>query len=280
MNNGVLKNGITIKNKLGDKHLFKISRFKEKIKRTKPHKHDGYYEIIYLQEGEGFHWIDTEKYAVNPPEIYFLKPGCLHCWQFTAIPKGFVVLFKESYFDLVKEAYLLELINQLNSKERLPFSEDFSPNFLLEEILKEYQNNSTFSRHIIHGYLRVHFSKLLEQTRAPYKDIKNAQLLYNQFLRMLEANNIKFKSVKDVAGALHVSPQYLNAICRKYSEKSAGQHLNDQLILEAKRYILHTEKTISEIAYLLDFSDPSYFVKFFKKHTRLTPGQFRRQYFQ
>ncbi len=69
------KNSIDIKNKLELDQTFKISRFKEEIKKTKPHKHDKYYELVILTEGEGFHWIESEKYMILTPEIYFLKPG-------------------------------------------------------------------------------------------------------------------------------------------------------------------------------------------------------------
>lgn len=54
------------KDKLGKDALFKISRFKEIIKKTSPHKHEGYFELIFLYEGAGFHWIDTEKLQVEP----------------------------------------------------------------------------------------------------------------------------------------------------------------------------------------------------------------------
>jgi AraC family transcriptional regulator, transcriptional activator of pobA len=80
---------IDTKNKLDGGLTFKISRFKEQIKKTKPHKHDEYYELIFLQEGEGFHTIEAEKYMVAAPDFYFLKPGQLHYWQFTSIPKGY-----------------------------------------------------------------------------------------------------------------------------------------------------------------------------------------------
>jgi hypothetical protein len=95
---------IDTKNKLDDGLMFKISRFKEQIKKTKPHKHDEYYELIFISEGEGFHCIESEKFLVTAPEFYFLKPGQLHFWQFTSIPKGFVILFKEAEFDALKES--------------------------------------------------------------------------------------------------------------------------------------------------------------------------------
>jgi hypothetical protein len=50
-----LSEKIDIKNKLDKGLSFKISRFKEQIKKTNPHKHDEYFELIFLFEGEGFH---------------------------------------------------------------------------------------------------------------------------------------------------------------------------------------------------------------------------------
>ncbi|HMJ70365.1 MAG TPA: hypothetical protein VK508_15780 [Cyclobacteriaceae bacterium] len=74
---------ITVKNKLEEKQLFKISSFKEMIKRTKPHKHDAYFEIIYLSQGTGFHWVDTQKFQIRLPVVYFLS-GQLHYWEISA----------------------------------------------------------------------------------------------------------------------------------------------------------------------------------------------------
>lgn len=87
---------IAIKSKLDGEQLFKISRFKEVIKRTKPHKHDAYFELIFLSEGNGFHWIDTQKFQITPPVVFFLS-GQLHYWEMTAIPKGYVMLFRDMF---------------------------------------------------------------------------------------------------------------------------------------------------------------------------------------
>ena len=93
---------IRMEDKIGNVDFF-IDRFHEKINKTRPHKHEDYSELIFLREGEGFHWIETEKYLVSTPDFYFLKPGQMHCWQFTAIPKGYVIMVKMSYFNEIQE---------------------------------------------------------------------------------------------------------------------------------------------------------------------------------
>ena len=136
---------IHTKNKLDEGLLFKISRFKEKIKKTSPHKHDDYYELIFLGEGEGFHWIETEKYLVSTPECYFLKPGQLHYWQFTSIPKGFVILFKADFFDNLKETDIINLYRQLTDKFRIPVHDNYNPETIFNELLREYSEPSAYS---------------------------------------------------------------------------------------------------------------------------------------
>ncbi|TVP54548.1 MAG: cupin domain-containing protein, partial [Mongoliibacter sp.] len=69
---------ISTKKKLQSEEYFKISRFKPLIKKTKPHKHEGYYELIFIAEGEGIHHVETESYQVQTPDFYFIKPGQLH----------------------------------------------------------------------------------------------------------------------------------------------------------------------------------------------------------
>ncbi|HSI74402.1 MAG TPA: hypothetical protein VK957_00840 [Lunatimonas sp.] len=60
---------IITKNKLEIQELFKISRFKTLIKKTKPHKHEGYFELIYIADGVGFHWIELENYQIKTPDV-------------------------------------------------------------------------------------------------------------------------------------------------------------------------------------------------------------------
>ncbi len=271
---------IEIKDKLGEGNLFKIAPFKEKIKKTRPHKHDGYFELIYLEQAEGFHWVDTDHFQVQTPEIYFLKPGCLHCWQFTSIPRGFVVLFKEAYFDAIREADLVELLHSLQSEARVALPGTYRPTPLFDAMWREFRDRRPYADHVIHGLLRALLSKLKQLLEGQEEAIRQPAALHERFLKLLSGQRRPLPSVRAYAQLLNTSPQNLNAASRKHTGRSAGEHLASHLVLEAKRHLLHTDGQIKEIAYALDFSDASYFVKFFKKHTGQTPGQFRKQYFQ
>jgi AraC family transcriptional activator of pobA len=269
---------LEIKNKLESPQLFKISPFKEVIKRTKPHKHNGYFEIIYLSQGGGFHWIDTQKFQISPPVVYFLS-GQLHYWEMTAIPKGYVLLFKEEFVDFFKQGQLLNLMRNLEGTAEINPSVTDNLDFIFEEMVKEYKAPSANSVELIHGYLQVVLVKLLRYKQAPATAAVSAgDFLYRRFKQLIQSTRpISNVKVNEVASELNVSPQNLNAIVKKASGKSASELITEQVLLEAKRHLLHTDKTVSEIAFTLSFTDPSHFVKHFKKSTGETPQVFRNR---
>jgi len=267
---------IRINNKLESEQLFKISPFKQVIKRTKPHKHDAYFEIIYLSEGAGFHWVDTQKFQITPPVVYFLS-GQLHYWEMTAIPKGFVMLFRE---DIVTQGDLLNLVRNLEGSVNINTADVEGLEFIFSEMESEYKNPSANSKEMIHGYLKVVLIKLLRNKQLS-TTVAGNESVYGRFLQLIQNSHpISNLKVNDVASSLNVSPQHLNAILKKMKGKSAGELIDEQVILEAKRYLLHTDKTVSEIAFELSFADPSHFVKHFRKSTGQTPQTFRKRHLQ
>ncbi|MBP1677336.1 MAG: hypothetical protein H6Q20_1895 [Bacteroidetes bacterium] len=273
-------NTIDTKNKLDAGLSFKVSLFREVIKKTKPHKHDQYFELIFLSQGEGFHCIESDKMMITTPDFYFLKPGQLHYWQFTSIPKGFVILFNNSEFDPVDEHLLLDLIRKLNDTTRLRIPDEQYPALLLEEIYKEFRLNRQYSKEIIHGLLKALFGKLLQISDDNTNIQTQPQSVFERFMELLIKECPRLHKVNEFADLLNTTPQNLNIVCKSKTGKTASQIITSQLLLEAKRYILHTDNTVNEIADILSFSDSSNFVKFFKKHENLTPIQFRDQHFQ
>jgi AraC family transcriptional regulator, transcriptional activator of pobA len=272
---------IDVKNKLESQQLFKISPFKEVIKRTKPHKHDAYFEIIYLSQGAGFHWIDTQKFQINPPVVYFLS-GQLHYWEMTAIPNGFVLLFKEDFFSFFKQGDLLNLIRSLEGTTEINLPDTSNLDFIFSEMVKEYKEPSANSTEIIMGYLQVVLAKLLRnKEHIESRALPGQDSVYRKFIQLLQNTHpISNLKVNEVASALNVSPQNLNVILKKVSGKSASELITEQVLLESKRYLIHTDKTVSEIAFALSFTDPSHFVKHFKKSTGETPQAFRTRHIQ
>lgn len=89
----------------------------------------------------------------------------------------------------------------------------------------------------------------------------------------IETNGVP--SVKQCAENLSLSPNYLSDLLKKETGKNTQEHILLKLISESKNQLLSTNKSISEIAYSFGYSSPQYFSKLFKKHTNLSPTEFR-----
>ena len=104
---------------------------------------------------------------------------------------------------------------------------------------------------------------------------KDLQLV-KRFMMLLRENIVHKKMVANYAGELCVTPGYLNRVVKKVSGFPASYHIQQYIILEAKRQAIHLGSTMKEIAYTLGFTDPAHFSKFFKNGNGASFSQFKR----
>ncbi len=99
--------------------------------------------------------------------------------------------------------------------------------------------------------------------------------LVTRFKKMVSQFFIQKRNVADYAKLLNVTPNYLNKAIKEQTSRTASSFIEQMLLIEAKALLRYTDQSVSEIAYHLEFTDPSHFNKFFKKETSLTPLQYR-----
>jgi AraC family transcriptional regulator, transcriptional activator of pobA len=113
------------------------------------------------------------------------------------------------------------------------------------------------------------------QQLARKVDPKKDSTIVTRFKKLVGQHFITRRQVSDYAILLNVTANHLNKIIKAQTGKTAGSFIEEMILMEAKALLRHTELTIAEIAYQLNFSDPSYFNKFFKKEAGLTPLAYR-----
>lgn len=270
---------MTLQLKINDKiesgRLIRIAPFRSDIRKTEPHKHKGYFEIIYLSKGSGTHSIDYNKYKVLPPVIFFVRKEQVHHWDLKSVPEGFVLILKKGFIDKSLDSELKALLSKVSSLSSLQVKDSDTIHQLFRLLTNENDTISENNFPIVEGLLKALLAKLLEVATPYISKSKKKTTLFQSFRELIiQSTEIK-NSVSHYASLLNVSPQNLNTACRKSANQSAAEVLADHIISEAKRLLIYTDKTVSEISFSLDFNDPSHFVKYFKRFTGYTPQVFR-----
>lgn len=115
-----------------------------------------------------------------------------------------------------------------------------------------------------------------ENNRHTTNILRNRQrAMYEQFMLLLNKHHCQEHSIKFYADQICISPKYLSAVIKQISGRSAAEWIDEYVILEAKNLLRYSTMNIQEIAYYLNFSTQSFFGKYFKHLTGMTPGQYR-----
>lgn len=250
-----------------------------------PHRHD-FFEVLFLMHGSGIHVIDSNKYEIQPPCVFFMSPGQAHKLELSNDIEGYIFIF-------TSEFYLLNRSNQ-NSLIEFPFfysvNQDNPPLIIdnledvafLEVLFKkgivedksENQSKINLLRSLLDLILNTCSIRYFSVFKA--EDKSKQQIIVKKFFHLIEENNYTNLSLYDYASMIGISPNHLTQTVKNYTGKTSSQIIKTKQILEIKRLLVHTNLSISEIASKLCFEDQSYFTKFFKRETGQTPLQYRK----
>lgn len=149
----------------------------------------------------------------------------------------------------------------------------------IEKLYDEFQNLNEDNIEVIRAYLTI----LLFETKklALSNDLKSsthsrAEEITYQFESLLKKTTCKKQTLSYYSSQLHISNVYLSECVKKATGSSAKQLITQYMIFEAKHLLSISKNKLDDIASTLGFNDTSNFIIFFKKHTALTPNQFRK----
>ncbi|WP_246012804.1 AraC family transcriptional regulator [Albibacterium bauzanense] len=243
---------------------------------TKPHKHNSYFEIIFLSKGSGYHYIDSQRYEVVPQSVFFVRKEQIHYWELASEPEGYVVIIKKKLIDQSIDKEIKSLLYQLSKTAILHLKQTDSINKLFEIFIDEDTLEGSSSKVLVEGLLKALLAKILKEGKNPHTNSRIIEKgLCHNFREMLSYEKTIKNSVAYYAEKLNTSPQNLNLACKKEMDTSASTILSEFIINEAKRLLIYTDNTVAEIAFILSFNDPSHFNKYFKRFTGITPQYYR-----
>jgi AraC family transcriptional activator of pobA len=209
----------------------------------------------------------------------------VHSWSFEGEVDGYVINFSVPFFQsfLLKPDYLEQFSFFSRSISdaviNLPNAMHAHIVQLFEQLVQESETGKRLGVDMVRALLLqvfIEVGRLGFEQQASNISAYNYTLLKN-FQKLIESHYTTLRLPKDYAELLYITPNHLNALCKDVLDISAGEVIRNRIVLEAKRLLINLHLTISEIAAKLGFDDNSYFTKFFKKQTGLTPDEFRRE---
>ncbi len=266
--------------------IYTISNFREEQQENfdVAHSHD-YYEVTWITNGSGKLFSDLREYSLDEDSLYFIKPNQPHRLSLNGDAQGFMLAFKDSFFnlgahefDLTCQASLFQLFSYL---QVLPVQKEMVTDMMeiMIKMVKEFKNEFAFKAQLLRRYFKIfliYVSRLFETGEQSIHHSREAELT-KSFMELLEKNFKEKKMVADYADELYITPNYLNGIVKKNTGFSAGHHIRQRVVLEAKRMCRYSDAGMKEIAYNLGFLDSSHFSKFFKAVSGMNFSDFKKE---
>ena len=246
-----------------------------------------YFRISLIRSGHANFAIGLEKYKPGRNFIVFGFPGQI--FSLNDPSDDFL-----AYYMLFSEKFISEIFLFKEKRQQFPFLtySGLQCLELTEETAKEieliiFKMNEEIKRRKAgcSDAIKIYIQLILIHANRHYGNVvlaghgtnNSAENLFSSFVKLVNQHFLKTRKVSDYANMLHISPDHLNRIIKSHSAKTANGLIDEMILMEAKAYLLHTKLSVAEIAYKLEFTDPSHFNKFFKKLCNNTPLQFRNQ---
>ncbi|WP_299287881.1 helix-turn-helix domain-containing protein [uncultured Mucilaginibacter sp.] len=245
-----------------------------------PHRKD-HFLFVFIRRAGSRQWIDMVPYILKDNTVYFSGPNQIIVKEEFEKLWSTGIAFTNEFLSFQENASLskLPLIQNLYNGHELLLKEA-DVNFvedMLAKINAEYQNPSEWQQRMLAAYLTVLLTYLSRLYTKQFKDNGTSvdKLLLQQFQAKINECFRELHEVGDYASLLHISAGHLSEVVKTQSGKPAIKHIHERLVLEARRLLFHTHNSLKEIAFDLGFADASYFNRFFKRETGVTPAEYR-----
>ncbi|WP_133013430.1 helix-turn-helix transcriptional regulator [Marinomonas flavescens] len=248
-----------------------------------PHRVNFHNLIIYTGN-EGEHFVDFHAFPVEKNALVLVNKGQIHAFDLVNKPAATVVIFTDRYLDEVTAAIDARIFAPTQ------FLSSYRPSLLMAEkqalslqsilmlIAAEFTNTPVNIQ-----YVKVLFAAVLTKVSELRPDIYHCQInasqikCFERFVACLARDYASIRDANEYAHLIGTSYKTLNKICKIATNLTAKQLIDAHVVLEAKRRLSIENAQVQQIASSLGFDEVTNFVKYFKKHTLMTPSQFKKK---
>lgn len=241
------------------------------------------YNVFWVKAGTASVQIDFNTFEIADNTLFFLFPGQVFAVKAEDHLDGYRLAFEQDFYCLDTHHPEIGcnglLFNKLSFSPLVRVEGEFVRELddILHTLIQKMREESVAQSELVQSYLKIFLIKCAQikkyqvSSMVPLEDESLKWL--SELNALIEKNFRRWHGVSEYAKAINLSPKSLTKKMAKY-RLVPSQLIQDRLILEAKRMLYYGGKPAKEVAFDLGFEDPSYFSRFFKNKTGLTPGEF------
>jgi len=246
-----------------------------------------YYSLIWIQKGNGVLKADFSEYDFDKNMLMSFSPYQPFMISAKSSISGVVIHFHPDFFCIHKHHNEVAchgvLFNNIYNSPMIRLEEKASGSFemIIEQCKDEMKKSALAQYEVLISYLKIFLItasrlKTEQQTELKKEPTNNDEPFILQNLKNYIETHYKTKhSASEYANMLAITPKALTRLTKAHFNKTLTDLISERIIIEAKRELYLTNKTVKEIAYELGYNDEYYFSRFFKKNADVSPQLYR-----
>lgn len=249
--------------------------------RVGPHRHAHFHQLSLWTNATGRYIIEGESYPLPKTALTLIPAGAVHGFDIDGEADAVVVSISDNFHkqslmgvdnklgDILRRSRLIELTPR--AAERLVK--------LFADIEEEYRFPSWGQGDAIAAYLLLVLVAANRMSAAIELSPRNGRrsALLERFMIMVETNYAERWTIDRYVEALGTTAYLLNSACREGLGSSAYVVLQARIVVEAKRLLLFTTLSVTQIAFTLGHDDSAHFIRLFRANTKISPAAWRRE---
>lgn len=243
------------------------------------------YKIFWVEDGAGTYSVDDQEFSVEGSGIFCLSPGQIFSVKNEKVKSAWQLSFNKDFYCVESHGKEIAcnglLFNNVHRASAVNVPKTDVPLFqsLISQMIAELQNKESAHKVMLETYLRMFLIQTLRLLEKQEKELgagtHREDPLVQEFIALVDKNFKEEHTVAGYAEQLFIAPKSLSKKLKNLGYPTPLQVIKDRIILEAKRELRYSDKTVKEIAFDLGFDDPAYFSRLFGKTVGKSPVQYR-----
>ena len=240
-----------------------------------PHKHQHMSQIIFWYRGGGTYRYEDLSFEFSAPAIGFMPSGVVHGFSVGANTDAIVISLADAGLKTIHDMGSAALERPLFIGGHSDETHWRHLDHLAHMTLAEYRMRDSDSRHVLVGLVQTILALVRRMSRADAQQTTPAHALGVALRRMIDGHYREDWTIARYAEELATTRHLLDKAARETFQKSVKAMILERRLVEAKRLLMFTIRSVEDIGRETGFDDPAYFSRFFRRHTGDSPTEWR-----